>query len=248
VNVTFGTPHSAVAVTATDETGLGMTSGTARTWVAPGALGSLTIPNLPSQTTAGNKMTFTVVARDLFGTLAYNDTGTVDLTSTDPMATFYDPSSASPSTPITSYTFTPSDAGKHILAVVLDKAGWPSVTVTDQATGVTESTGSHVLSGAAHAIVINGLPSTVQAGRAYTFVISVKDAKGNLAKGYTGTVAMSSDDAAAIFTPQTITFTTSDLAQTTVTVTFNTKVKHRLTVADENDGTLTDSLLGINVI
>jgi hypothetical protein len=230
--------HGVVVVTATDLSGAHLPSGTARTWVNAGPLGSLTLYNLPSESPINTAQEFTVVARDLYGNLATDYTGTVDLTSTDPKAVFS----------TTTYAFVPSDHGEHTFMVTLVRAGWPLVTATDQATSISGTTSTHILYSAAESIAINGLPPVTRAGTAHTFVVSVLDAYGNLAKGYNGTVQFTSDDTSAIFTPQAFTFTSADLAQATVTVTFETPGTHDIVATDENKPGITGSETGIRVV
>ena len=142
----------------------------------------------------------TVTAYDAYGNVATGYTGTVALTSSDPQAVL--PSS---------FTFTAADAGTHSFPVTLDTAGTQSITATDPVTpslSATES-GIAVQAAAAKTLIVTGFPISDGAGLANTVTVTAYDAYGNVATGYTGTVAFSSSDPPAVL-PSSYTFTAAD--------------------------------------
>ena len=52
---------------------------------------------------------------------------------------------------------------------------------------------------AAASLVVTGYPSTTTTGAGRSFTVTARDAFGNVATGYTGTVTLTSSDAAATF-------------------------------------------------
>src|SRR5205823_59401 len=101
-----------------------------------------------------------------------------------------------------SYTFTSADAGTHTFSVSLKTAGSQSITVTDTAapaqTG--SATGIVVTPAAAASFDVAGSPATT-AGVASSFTVTARDAFGNVATGYPGTVHLSSSDPATLLSP-----------------------------------------------
>jgi hypothetical protein len=191
----------------------------------------------PALTTAGVSHMLTATAYDPFGNLAWGYTGTVQFSSTDAHATLPN-----------DYSFLPSDRGVKTFPVALVTAGSRSIGVTDMfnpsifgwTAGIT------VVPGAAQSITVAGVPTNVQAGSPERFTVTLLDAYGNLATGYTGTVAFSSDDPAAILPPD-FTFTAANAGTATFTARFFTFGMHWLTVADTKK-TLYGQIRGINVI
>ena len=150
---------------------------------------TLTVTGFPTSETAGTSSTATVTAYDAFGNVAAGFTGTVVLTSTDVHAVL--PSS---------YTFSPSDAGRHSFTVTLDTSGEQSITATDNATPSMTGTesGIAVQSAGAKTLTISGFATSDTAGTAGTVTVTAYDAFGNVATGYTGTVALTSSDPHAV--------------------------------------------------
>jgi hypothetical protein len=87
------------------------------------------------------------------------------------------------------------------------------------------------LPGAATKLLLVGLPRTWVAGQTESVTVLLKDAFGNVASGYTGTVHFASSDRQAIL-PDPYTFTTADAGRHTFPVIFNTLRPQRLVVAD----------------
>jgi hypothetical protein len=92
------------------------------------------------------------------------------------------------------------------------------------------------VSPAAAVLVISG-PDGAKAGEAFEVTLTAYDAWGNLATGYRGRVAFSSDDGEALL-PDPYPFTEDDAGSHTFSVTLNTPGLVRLVVADADDDTL----------
>jgi RHS repeat-associated protein len=179
----------------------------------------------PSTTTAGVSNSFTVSLRDGSGALVTGYRGTVQFSSTDPLATL----------PVT-YTFTAADGGTHTFAATFDSAGTQSLTALDStlcADGdgpgmAGTQTGILVQPGQANVLAVTAYPSPVIAGTAQRFVVTayanIYDSNGhfvasNVATGYTGTVHFSSTDQAAGL-PADYPFTAADAGVHVFTATF----------------------------
>jgi hypothetical protein len=75
------------------------------------------------------------------------------------------------------------------------------------------------------------LPATAVHGTPVAVTVTLVDAYGNVATGYTGTVHFSSSDAQAVL-PANYTFSAADAGQHTFAVTFGTTGVQSLTVKD----------------
>ncbi|OGW34314.1 MAG: hypothetical protein A2X58_11960, partial [Nitrospirae bacterium GWC2_56_14] len=159
--------------------------------VEPAQAHSLNLTDMPSTVTAGSASTITVTARDIFGNIATGYVGTVRFTSTDPQAVLPG-----------DFTFSPTDAGMHVYGspVVLRSAGIRSVTATD--IGAANLRGSlsgiTVNPGPATTLAIEGIASPRPADVPSTVTVTLRDAHGNVASGYKGTVRFTSTDLQAI--------------------------------------------------
>src|SRR5207245_719458 len=127
-------------------------------------------------------------------------TGTVTFTSSDAQA-------ARPA----NYTFVAADNGVHTFSAMLKTVGAQSLTATDTVTGSITGTqgGINVTTAAVSTLVVSGYPSPTTAGAAQNFTVTAKDAFGNTATGYTGTVDFSASDAQAV-KPANYTFVAAD--------------------------------------
>src|SRR5262249_32928875 len=137
----------------------------------------------PASTTAGVAQPLTVTLLDAYGNVATGYSGKVSFTSSDAQASLP-----------ASYAFNNKDAGVHTFSVTLKTTGTQSVTVTDTANAALTATQSGIsvsASNAAGSFVVAGFPATT-AGVAGSFTVTVRDADGNVATGYTGTVIFSS--------------------------------------------------------
>jgi hypothetical protein len=195
---------------------------------------SFRVTGFPSPTTAGVSENITVTALDMNGAVAGSYRGTVHFTSSDPQA-------ALPA----DYTFTNLDQGVHTFTVTLKTAGTQSITATDTLTGtITGSETGITINPGAAAVFVLSAPSSVTHGVAFSVTLTIYDAYGNVATGYTGTVHFSSSDSKATL-PSNYTFKASDHGVHTFTgLVFKRTGKQSLTVADTINGglTATDSI------
>src|SRR5207253_8847781 len=91
----------------------------------PNQVLSLAVTGFPSPATAGAAGSFTVTARNGFGTAASGYTGTVQFASSDAQALLPSP-----------YTFTAADAGVHPFSATLKTAGTQSISAKDTTAGI----------------------------------------------------------------------------------------------------------------
>ncbi|MCX7422559.1 MAG: VCBS repeat-containing protein, partial [Planctomycetia bacterium] len=135
-------------------------------------------------TTAGTAKSFTVTAKDASGSVISGYTGTINFSSSDVKAGLP-----------ASYTFTAADAGSHTFSATLKTAGAQSITVKDAAIGTAIGTqsGISVTAGVATQFVLSA-PSTAAASSSVNVKLTVYDAYGNIATGYTGKVTLTSTD------------------------------------------------------
>jgi hypothetical protein len=190
----------------------------------------------PTSATAGATQNVTVAAQDAFGNVVPGYAGTVSFSSSDVQAGL-------PAT----YTFTAADAGSHSFAVVLKTAGTQALTVQDtvQAAFVATQTGIAVSPNAAATFIVAGFPATT-AGVAHSFTVTARDAFGNVATGYTGTVRFSSSDGQAVLSAA-YTFTAADAGTHTFTATLKTAGTESITVQDAAAAGVAGSEGGITV-
>jgi hypothetical protein len=198
----------------------------------------LQVNGFPSSATAGTANTFTVTALNANGTVDPNYTGTVHFTSSDTQAGLP-----------ADYTFTAADAGVHTFSATLKTAGSQSLTATDTANGIIvgSETGITVNPAAAASLAFYyGAPSSTTAGSAFTVLVVAKDAYGNYATGYRGTVHFTSSDPKAVL-PANYTFTSSDNGQQFFSITLKKAGTQSLTVKDTVTASLTGTQSGILV-
>ena len=165
----------------------------------PGSASQLTM-TLPATSTAGASQSATVTARDQYGNVATGYRGAVAFSSTDAAAT-------KPA----DYTFTAADNGVHTFTgVVFKTAGARNLAATDKATSsITGTASTSVVAASAASLALTGIATPTTAGSAASATVTVQDAYGNLATGFTGTVSFTSTDAAATL-PANYTFTGAD--------------------------------------
>jgi hypothetical protein len=172
---------------------------------------------------------------DAFGNVATNYTGTIHFSSSDAQAILP-----------ANYTFTPGDAGRHTFTAAFKTTGPQFLTFTDTVNPAFTSTQSLTVTPAAAAsFVVTGFPATT-AGVAHTLTVMVKDAFGNLATNYTGTVAFSSSDPLATL-PANYTFTAADVGVHTFTATLKKAGTQSITVSDTQTPSATGIETGIAV-
>src|SRR5262249_19572372 len=104
----------------------------------------------------------------------------------------------------------------------------------------------HVQSAAANTLIVAGFPSPTTAGVAGYFTVTLKDAYGNIASAYTGTVHFTSSDAKAVL-PANYTFTSSDAGVHPFKATLKTAGPRSITATDTTASSLTGTDGGITV-
>jgi hypothetical protein len=206
------------SLTAADAANPALTATETGIAVSPAAASTFQVAGFPSAVTAGTAATFTVTALDAYGNVATGYTGTVHFTSSDAQAVL------------------PADAtlagGTGTFTATLLTAGSQALTATDAANpAVTGSEAGVAVSPAAASVLVVSAPATVTAGVPFTFTVTLLDAYGNVATGYTGTVHFGSSDPAAAL-PADYTFTATDAGVQTFTATLATSGSQSLTATD----------------
>jgi hypothetical protein len=225
-------------ITATD-TGNSTVTGSAAVTVAnyiPGLHFGITAS--VSSTIAGTPFSVTVTAYDLNNNVATRYVGTAQFFSSDGGA-------AVPA----AYTFTPADAGVHVFTngVTLVTAGRQSITVADSMDVIGSTAASTSITvnpaSAAALLSVGGFPSQATAGSAGTFTVTARDAYGNVATGYSGTVHFTSSDSQAVLL--------ADAALTngsgTFSAIFKTAGKQSLTATDTTNPAITGTQSGFTI-
>jgi hypothetical protein len=225
------------SLTATDTATAGILGSQSNITVNAAAANALVVAGFPSPTTAGVSHSFTVTARDAYGNVATGYAGTVHFSSSDGQAVLPG-----------DYTFTAADAGVHTFSAALKTAGSQSLTATDTAASTLNGSQTNITVNAAAAttLVVTGYPSPTTAGVSHTFTVTARDAYGNVATGYTGTVHLSSSDAQAAL-PSNYTFTAADAGMHTFSATLKTAGTQSLTATDTGSASVTGSQTGITV-
>lgn len=204
-------------LTATDVT-TGAIVGSETITVTPGWGARFAVSPLPTTMAAGQPQTATLTVYDNYGNVSTVYTGYVAITSSDGRV---------------SYTyFGAADAGVKAIPVTLYTAGVQSITFSDLANpGVTYTqTGITVTPGAVSSISVTSLQSAT-AGVTQNFTVTARDAYGNIASGYRGTVTFASSDSQAAL-PATYTFTDADAGVHTFAITYKSAGGQDITVAD----------------
>jgi hypothetical protein len=225
------------SITATDTSTGTVTGSETGTAVSPAAASHFAV-SAPASSTAGNAVSVTVTALDPYNNVATGYAGTVHFTSSDGQASL-----------ASNYTFTAGDTGVHTFtsAVTLKTAGNQTVTTTDTTTNsITGGTTVAVNAAAASTMVVSGFPSPITAGVSGSFMVTLKDAYGNVATGYTGTVHFASSDAKAVL-PGNYTFTSADAGKHTFSATLKTAGTQSITATDTVNASLHSTDSGITL-
>jgi hypothetical protein len=224
------------SVTATDSAKNTVT-GSASLTVSAASATHLQVSAYPSPTTAGAAHNFTVTALDQFNNVATGYTGTVHFTSSD----------SQPVLPA-DFIFAGANAGVHTFSATLKAAGTQSITATDTVTGTITGTQSSITVSPAAAthFSVSGFASTTTAGTAHNFTITALDAFGNIATGYTGTVAFTSNDTQAVL-PANFAFTAANAGTHAFSATLKTAGTRSITATDTVTGTINGAQTGITV-
>jgi len=144
-----------------------------------------------SSPVAGQPDSVTVTAIDATGATATSYRGTVHLTSSDASATLP-----------ADFTFAAADNGVKQVSVTLTKAGFSTLNAVDTASLAIQGQVGVITQPAAAASCAASQESAASiAGATVGVTVTVHDAFGNVATGYTGTVHLSSTDARANLPP-----------------------------------------------
>jgi ELWxxDGT repeat protein len=214
-------------ITVSDTVIAGGTGTQAGVTVSPAAASRLTVAGFASPVSAGEAGTFTVTARDPFGNVAVGYLGAVHFASIDGQATLP-----------ADYTFTAVDAGSKAFTAAFKTAGTRSITASEAGGGLIGlQTGIYVTPASAASFQLAGLPTTLTAGVVSQFTLTVRDAFGNTATGYAGTVHFASTDWQAVL-PADYTFTAADAGARAFAVTLETNGPRSVTTRDAVNGLL----------
>ncbi len=200
---------------------------------------SFVVSGFTNPTTAGVPGSVTVSARNALGNTVTSYTGTVHFTSSDGLAI------AGSGLPV-DYHFVVGDNGVHTFTngITLKTVGIQSITATDTVTDVTGTETSITINPAsAVSFVVSGFQSPTTAGVAGSVTVIAKDAFGNVATNYLGTVHFTSSDSMAVLSPD------SKLSSGvgTFTITLKTAGIQSITAIDTVTGTITGIQTGITV-
>jgi hypothetical protein len=206
-----------------------------------GTATTLHVTGIGDPITAGTSASATVTARDAFGNVATGYTGTVSFSSSDAAAILPAP-----------YAFTVGDAGvRTFTGIQLRTAGEWVVTVTDQVNAALTATQGAITvqpAGAATLTVI-GIADPITAGVASNVRVTALDPFGNVATGYTGTIAFTTDDPGAVTLPANYTFLPGDNGAHVFTagVTLITAGERTVTATDQSVPSIVGSQTAISV-
>ncbi len=208
--------------------------------------GILVIPAKASQlfatgypnSVAGIAGNLTVTLKDAFNNIATGYTGKVQITSSDIQAGLP-----------ANYAFTTGDAGVKVLTANLKTAGLQTLTGTDTVDPTIVGTQSNILitPAAAAKLFATDYPTVVEAGVANNLKVTLKDAFGNVATGFIGTVRVRSSDAQAGL-PANYTFTALDAGVKLLPTSLGTVGFQSLTAADTVNNSLTSTVSNIQVV
>ena len=176
--------------------------------------------SVPSSATAGTSFTVTVSALTSSNSVDTGYTGTVHFTSTDGQAVLPG-----------DYAFVAGDAGVHAFTIALKTSGSRSVTATDAATASIAGSASVNVSAAVASVLQVAAPSNATAGSSFTTTLTAKDAFGNTATGYTGTVHFTSTDGQAVL-PSDYAFVAGDAGVHAFTIALKTSGSRSVTATD----------------
>jgi hypothetical protein len=200
----------------------------------PSVAASLAVSGIASPYASGAAHSVTVTAKDAAGTVATGYRGTVHFTSSDPLAVLP-----------ADYTFTAADAGVRAFSytlnpgLVLKTAGSQWVRATDKLVSSIAGVQSGIVVTplGATTLAVSGLASPRTAGVAGSLTVTARDAYGNTATGYTGTVHFTSSDGAAVLPANA----TLSAGVGTFSVTLRTAGTQSVTATD----TVTASIAGL---
>src|SRR5207249_4055673 len=194
----------------------------------------------PTTASAGIPISVVVTAKDAFTNTATGYLGTVQFTTNDPG------SLAAPTLPA-DYPFVAGDNGTHTFSATLKTPGAWNITAKDTVTStITGTTANITVSpGPVTTYTITGYASPATAGVAQAAVVVVaKDAIGNVATNYRGTIHFTSSDSQATL-PSDYAYKNPDSGSKTFSVTLKTAGTQSITATDTGTPTATGSQSGI---
>ena len=147
------------------------------------------------------------------------------------------------------YQFVAGDLGTHTFVggVAVQKVGLRTITATSIGAAVKGTANVTVVAGALSKFLVSGFPLTTVHNVAHSFTVIAQDAYGNTITNYLGTVQFTNAGGTALL-PAPYTFTSKDKGKHVFNATFQTMgAGQSLTVADQNDPSITGSETGINV-
>jgi hypothetical protein len=240
IAVKLKTVSASTSITATDTVTPALTSTQSGIIVTPGVIAQYQIVGLTNTVAGVGEPAFTITAMDAFGNTKTDYVGTIHFAATGT------------STLPANYTFLAADAGVHTFAsgsIILKTAGTQSVTVNDTAITAAKSsvTGLVITPAAAKTLTVTGFPTSVAAGTNATFTVTAKDAFGNVATAYNGTVQTTLSDPSGI-PPANYTFIAADNGKHVFTAQFQSaSTSNVITVTDTAHATITGKQTGITV-
>jgi hypothetical protein len=187
---------------------------------------TLLLASASSTTAAGTSVSFTVTAKDQSGNTDPSYAGTIHFTTSDPAGSM------------------PADAtltnGQGTFSATLNTVGSQSITATDTASSTITGRLNLQVTPAPAASLTLVTPGSVRANQSFTVTVTLKDASGNVATGYTGTVHFSTSDMTAQL-PADYTFTAADAGSHTFSVTLGLPPSQTISVADTVNPSLSAS-------
>ncbi|MGZ4381303.1 MAG: invasin domain 3-containing protein [Gaiellaceae bacterium] len=195
--------------------------------VAIGPASTFSFTGMPATLAAGGTGSMTVTVRDAYGNVVTGFTGTAHFISTDGAAVLP-----------ADYTFTGADAGMHTFtsAYTLKTAGSQTITATSGSATAT-SGGVTVTPGPATTLTASAAGS-VALNTSLPVTVTARDAYGNVAPGYTGTVAVTSSDGGATLPASPHTYVAGDAGVSVFPVTFATSGPQTVTATDTGNGSI----------
>jgi hypothetical protein len=160
----------------------------------------------PTSVSAGTPFSVTVTARDGSGHTITNFTGSVRLTSTDPLAPR-----------LGTFIFTAADKGVlTIKGLVLKTSGSEKLTVSWET--FTNTHAVTVVPGPLAKLVVSSAPKTATAGTPFAVTVTAEDAYGNTITSYAGAATLRDSLSGSLVGPTTGTFSKGVLKLTGVTL------------------------------
>ncbi|QRN99607.1 lamin tail domain-containing protein [Archangium violaceum] len=203
------------------------TADTSVTWNTVAKL----VLDAPGSVKAGDPLRATVTALDAHDNVVKDYSGTVHF-------------SADPADGVTvpaDYAFLAEDNGSRGFDFTLEKAVATTLTVTDAARSLSASDTVDTVSPAdARTLVLAAPTGPFTAGTAFTVDVTLKDAFGNVATGYRGTIGFTASTDSKAVLPGDYTFAAADNGHKSFQVTLKTAGNQPLAVKDQTSGSLSD--------